>query len=53
MKELLTHNVIVTAGSGSVMGFLLNLVIAYTITDVAEVIESDLVSHLLPTLERH
>ncbi|ORY67352.1 amino acid permease [Pseudomassariella vexata] len=36
------RSIIMTAGSGSVMGFFLNLVIAYTITDVGEVMESDL-----------
>jgi hypothetical protein len=41
------RSIIMTAGSGSVMGFILNLVIAYTIQDVAEVIESDLVSLLI------
>ena len=35
-----------TAASGSVMGFFLNLVIAYTIQDIDAVIESDLVGDL-------
>ncbi|KAM0813006.1 putative Amino-acid permease [Seiridium cardinale] len=36
------RSIIYTAGSGSIMGFFLNLVIAYTVIDVDEVINSDL-----------
>ncbi|KAH8895301.1 amino acid permease [Thozetella sp. PMI_491] len=36
------RSIVMTAASGSVMGFFLNLVIAYTIQDVGEVIDSDL-----------
>ncbi|KAI0124689.1 amino acid permease [Xylariales sp. AK1849] len=36
------RSIMYTAGSGSVMGFVLNLVIAYTIRDVGDVINSDL-----------
>lgn len=36
------RSIIMTAGSGSVMGFFLNLVIAYTIQDVNAAMESDL-----------
>ncbi|KAI1760742.1 amino acid transporter [Hypoxylon sp. FL1150] len=36
------RSIVMTAGSGSVLGFVLNTLIAYTIQDVNEVIESDL-----------
>ncbi|KAI1864728.1 hypothetical protein JX265_008452 [Neoarthrinium moseri] len=36
------RSIIYTAVSGSVTGFILNVIIAYTITDIAAVIESDL-----------
>ncbi|KAK9414300.1 putative Amino-acid permease [Seiridium unicorne] len=36
------RSIIYTAGSGSIMGFFLNLVIAYTVIDVDEIINSDL-----------
>lgn len=36
------RSIVYTAGSGSILGFFLNLVIAYTIQDVDEVIGSDL-----------
>ncbi|KAL7621465.1 GABA/polyamine transporter [Parahypoxylon ruwenzoriense] len=36
------RSIVMTAGSGSVLGFVLNTLIAYTIKDVNEVIESDL-----------
>lgn len=38
------RSIVMTAGSGSVFGFILNTLIAYTIQDVPEVINSDLVS---------
>ncbi|KAI0011365.1 amino acid transporter [Xylariaceae sp. FL0662B] len=36
------RSIVMTAGSGSVLGFVLNVLIAYTITDVPAVMESDL-----------
>ncbi|KAI1472419.1 amino acid transporter [Daldinia caldariorum] len=36
------RSIVMTAGSGSILGFILNALIAYTIKDVAEVLESDL-----------
>lgn len=41
------RSIVMTAGSGSVLGFILNTLIAYTIQDVNEVIESDLVRTIL------
>lgn len=37
------RSIVMTAGSGSILGFVLNTLIAYTIKDVDEVINSDLV----------
>jgi amino acid transporter len=38
------RSIIMTALSGSILGFFLNVIIAYTITDVTAAMESDLVS---------
>ncbi|KAI1077513.1 amino acid transporter [Whalleya microplaca] len=36
------RSIVMTAGSGSILGFVLNTLIAYTMTDVSEVMNSDL-----------
>lgn len=38
------RSIVMTAASGSVLGFILNVLIAYTIQDVEQIFESDLVS---------
>lgn len=37
------RSIVMTAASGSILGFILNTLIAYTVKDVGEIIESDLV----------
>lgn len=37
------RSIVMTAGSGSILGFVLNAIIAYTIKDVGAVLDSDLV----------
>lgn len=38
------RSIVMTAVSGSILGFILNVLIAYTIQDVEQIFESDLVS---------
>jgi ABC-type lipoprotein release transport system permease subunit len=40
-----------TALSGSILGFFLNVIIAYTITDVTAAMESDLVSQFQKNID--